>query len=57
MAWGVERVVWIFSASRRVLVADNLQKWESISWDVPFTVIDDYEINVWELLLKNGFQV
>ncbi|WP_373515065.1 Uma2 family endonuclease [Persicitalea sp.] len=57
LAWGVERVIWVFSASRRVLVADNLKKWESISWDIPFTVIDDYEINVWELLLKNGFQV
>ncbi len=57
LAWGVKRVIWVFSATQRVLVADNLQKWEFISWDIPFTVIDDHEINVWELLLKNGFQV
>ena len=57
LSWGVERVIWVFSATRRVLVADNLQKWEFISWDLPFTVINGYEINVWELLLKNGFQV
>jgi Uma2 family endonuclease len=56
LQWGVERVIWVFSASRRILVADNLQKWEFISWDLPFTIIDNQEINLWEQLLKNGFQ-
>jgi Uma2 family endonuclease len=57
LQWGVERVIWVFSSSRRVLVADNLQKWEFISWELPFTVIDEHEINLWDLMLKNGFQV
>ncbi len=57
LQWGVERVIWVFSASRRVLVADNLQTWSFVSWDLPIPVIDDYEITVWELMLKNGFQV
>ncbi len=57
LAWGVERVIWVFPASRRVLVADNAQKWELVSWDLPIEVIDGHEINVWELMLKNGFQV
>ena len=57
LKWGVERVIWVFSSSRRILVADNLQKWEFVSWDLPITVIDDYEINVWDLMLKNGFVV
>lgn len=56
LQWGVERVIWIFSASRRVLIADNLQKWEFISWDLPFTVIDNHEINVWDLMLASGFE-
>ena len=57
LLWGVEKVIWVFSSSRRVLIADNLQKWEFNSWDIPFNVIDDIEINVWELMLKNGFIV
>ncbi len=57
LEWGVERVIWVFSSSQRVLVADNLQKWETISWDLPFKVIDEHEINLWELMLKNGLQV
>ena len=56
LAWGVERVIWIFPASQRVLVADNAKKWQLLSWDLPIEIIDGYEINVWELLLKNGFQ-
>lgn len=56
LQWGVEQVIWVFSASRRVLVADNLQKWAFISWDLPFTVIDKHEINVWSLMLASGFE-
>ncbi|WP_345270891.1 hypothetical protein [Nibrella viscosa] len=36
-------------------LADNLQKWEFIRWDFPFTVIDNHECSVWELMLANGF--
>jgi len=28
-----------------------------VSWDLPVPVIDGYEMTVWDLLLKNGFQV
>ena len=56
LQWGVERVIWVFSNSRRILVADDPQKWSFVSWDLPVPVIDGYEINVWDLMLKNGFQ-
>ena len=56
LRWGVERVIWVFSSSRRVLMADNLQTWAFNSWDLPLTVIDNHEMNIWELMLKNGFQ-
>lgn len=57
LKWGVEKVIWIFSSSQRVLIADNLQKWEINSWDIPFNVMDNIEMNVWELMLQNGFEV
>lgn len=56
LQWGVERVIWVFSASRRVLVADNLKTWSFNSWDLPITVIDEHAINVWGLMLTNGFE-
>ncbi len=56
LQWGVERVIWVFPSSRRILVADNLQEWKFIRWDLPFTVIDDYKMNLWDLMLEDGFQ-
>ena len=56
LLWGVERVIWVFSSSRRILVADNLREWRFIAWDLPFTVIDEHEINLWELMLEDGFE-
>ena len=38
------------------MVASNLQRWEFISWDETFEIIDGLQINVWDLMLKNGFQ-
>ncbi len=57
LQWGVERVIWVFSSTRRILIADNLQKWELISWDLPVPIIDEYQMIVWDLMLKNGFRV
>ena len=56
LQWGVERVIWVFSSSRRILVADNLREWRFIAWDLPFTVIDEHEINLWDLMLEDGFE-
>lgn len=56
LEWGVERVIWVFSSSQRILIADNLQEWRFIRWDLPFTVIDDYEVNLWDLMLEDGFE-
>ena len=55
LKFGVEKVIWVFSSSQRVLIADNLKKWEFISWQEPIEVIDNQEINIWELMIKGGF--
>ncbi|WP_373514359.1 hypothetical protein [Persicitalea sp.] len=56
LQWGVERVIWVFSSSQRILVADNLEEWKFIRWDLPFKVIDDHEMNLWNLMLEDGFE-
>lgn len=56
LEWGVERVIWVFPSSQRILVADNLQEWKFIRWELPFTVIDNYEMNLWELMLEDGLE-
>lgn len=57
LEWGVEKVIWVFSKSKRVLVADNLKTWSFNSWDLPFTIVENYEINLWDEMLANGFEI
>ncbi len=57
LEWGVEKVIWVFSKSKRILVADNLKTWSLNSWDLPINIVENYEINLWEAMLANGFEV
>jgi Uma2 family endonuclease len=57
LEWGVENVIWVFSKSKRILVADNLKTWSFNSWDLPIIIVENYEINLWEAMLTNGFEV
>jgi hypothetical protein len=56
LEFGVSKVIWVFTSSQRVLIADNIKRWSFNSWDIPFEVLDGVEVNVWELMLENGFQ-
>lgn len=56
LEFGVEKVIWVFTSSQRVLIADNIKRWSFNSWDIPFEIFDGIEVNVWELMLENGFQ-
>jgi Putative restriction endonuclease len=57
LQWGVEKVIWVFSKSKKVLVADNLKTWTFNSWDLPFNIVENYEINLWDEMIANGFEV
>jgi Uma2 family endonuclease len=57
LSFGVEKVIWVFSSTKRVLVAENQQRWEFIRWDESFEIIKGLEVNLWNELLKNGLQV
>lgn len=57
LEWGVEKVIWVFSKSKRILVADNLKTWSFNSWDLPINIVENYEINLWDEMLANGFEV
>lgn len=57
LEWGVEKVIWVFSKSKRILVADNLKIWSFNSWDLPINIVENYEINLWDEMLANGFEI
>lgn len=51
LAFGVRKVIWIFTSSRKVLVAGGGEKWVTTGWDEPVQVIGTIQLN-----LKNMVQ-
>ncbi len=49
---GVERVIWILTKPKKVMVATKNQKWVVQNWNEPFEVFNGVEINLSELVKK-----
>lgn len=52
--FGTERVIWITTQSRKVLVATQGEDWRTVNWDVTVPVIDNLTLNVADLLIEEG---
>lgn len=51
--FGVERVIWILTDSKKVMVAEKFSnKWEIYRWSESVVILEDAKINV-ETLIKN----
>ena len=50
LAAGVERVIWIFTATEKHLVAVQNAKWEMDNWSADIAVMEDIYINIKNLL-------
>jgi len=49
---GAEKVIWIFTPSKKVLVATKNQPWIMANWDYTFEVLDGIKVNLQELVGK-----
>lgn len=48
--FGVEKVIWIFTDSKRVLIAEKNQDWILCNWDKEVGVMDEVVVRVSKLL-------
>lgn len=53
-AFGVVEVVWLFSETRKVMVAQSGQDRITKDWDKPVTILDQYSFSVADLLKRGG---
>jgi hypothetical protein len=55
--FGVQKVFWITSASKKVLVATNDDDWRVMSWDKNIEILNQVYFNVGEYLRQQGIQI
>lgn len=54
LSWGVEKVIWVLSASKKVIVAEQGKDWLLIDWSKDIEIIDGIKCNVSQYLEKSG---
>lgn len=47
---GVRRVLWVFTSSEQIMIAENDGKWQVLNWDTPVEVVDGCMLNIQELI-------
>lgn len=50
LKFGVKKVVWIFSKTKKVLVADKTAPWLTYNWDKEIELIEDVHLNLNQLM-------
>jgi hypothetical protein len=54
LSWGVEKVIWVLSESKKVIVAEQGKDWLLIDWSKDIEIIDGIKFNVSQYLEKSG---
>ena len=54
LEFGVKKVIWIFTSSKKILIALPEQNWETIDWDKDVEITEGLSINVANYLKKKG---
>jgi hypothetical protein len=54
LSWGVEKVIWVLSASKKVIVAEQGKDWLIVDWSKDIEIIDGIKFNVSQYLEKSG---
>ncbi len=57
LSWGVEKVIWILTTSKKVLVAEKGKDWLLIDWTKDIEITDGIIFNVAKYLETSGVEV
>jgi Uma2 family endonuclease len=52
--FGVEKVVWIFTDGNRLVIANEDNRWEMVSWNTPVEVIENVSFVLSDLIEEDG---
>lgn len=54
LEFGVEKVIWITTATQKVMIATSKTDWITTDWKNDVVVIEDVKLNIQQLLKKRG---
>ena len=55
--FGVERIVWVFTSNKKVLLAEPNQDWILRDWSRDFELINGHAINLEKMIDKKGYKI
>jgi len=48
--FGVEKVIWIFTDSEKVMISEKNKDWQILNWSKEIEIIEDLKINLESLI-------
>ena len=54
LSWGIEKVIWVLSASKKVIVAEQGKDWLLVDWSKDIEIINGIKFNISQYLEKSG---
>ncbi len=54
LAFGVEKVIWIFTGAKKIMLAEPKKDWVVTNWDHDIHVIDDISVNISQIIVEQG---
>ncbi len=48
--FGVKKVVWIFTDTKKIMIAENIDDWQITSWRLDIEIVDDVNVNIADLI-------
>ena len=51
LAFGVEKVIWIFTDTQKIMITESEKDWIITNWDQDIQVLDDIHVNVSQIIV------
>jgi len=48
--FGVKKVVWIFTDTKKIMIAENIDDWQITSWRLDIEIVDGVNVNIADLI-------
>lgn len=52
LEFGVQKVVWIFTETQKVMIAEDRDNWQIVSWHKELEIMDGVQVNIQEIILE-----